>query len=208
MLYRSVGSYIKICAKISFQIFFSLFFLSVIEDILITISSDNKKVDRIATQFDSIRNLINLHGVWTAGSTATDNLPVNWSSIKISRTSCLGWWVGTELFNNCLYPKIWIRARNDRPNSDFVFNNLLCVIRPKLAETRAANVYAIFVVETTCWRINWIITSRTIFLRQYAIQIILPPIFSCRVQINLSGIKSSEWVRTSEFVFARAMSFK
>jgi hypothetical protein len=43
-----------------FQIFFSLFFLSVIEDILITISSDNKKVDRIATQFDSIRNLINL----------------------------------------------------------------------------------------------------------------------------------------------------
>jgi hypothetical protein len=39
---------------------FLSFFLSVIEDILITISSDNKKVDRIATQFDSIRNLINL----------------------------------------------------------------------------------------------------------------------------------------------------
>jgi hypothetical protein len=41
---------------------FSLF-LSAIEDILITISSHNKKVDRIATQFDSIRNLINLPAV-------------------------------------------------------------------------------------------------------------------------------------------------
>jgi hypothetical protein len=43
-----------------------------------------------------------------------------------------------------LYLKIWIWARNDRPKYiDFGTNNLFGVIRPKLAETISANVYAI-----------------------------------------------------------------
>jgi hypothetical protein len=48
---------------------------------------------------------------------ATDDLPVNRGSITDPRTRFHGRRVGTELFNNWLHPKIWIRARTtDRNN--------------------------------------------------------------------------------------------
>lgn len=48
------------------------------------------------------------------------------------------------IFTRYLYSKIWIWARNDSLNkTDFDFDNLLCVIRPKIAETISAKVYTI-----------------------------------------------------------------
>jgi hypothetical protein len=48
------------------------------------------------------------------------------------------------IFTSYLYPKIWIRARNESLNiTDFDFDNLLYVIRLKLAETISASVHMI-----------------------------------------------------------------
>jgi hypothetical protein len=61
-------------------------------------------------------------------------------------------------------------ARNDGPNkTDFVFDNLLCGIRLKLAETKSAIVYAILSPQQRAKERMGIIISRMIFLGQCVI---------------------------------------